>query len=455
MKARTLGASDYSAIVLAGLFMPVALIALLYFTPRPNFVQTYALFLFLFAGYFMIIFQAATFPLRVCIGLAIFWRLLALWNLPVLSDDYFRFIWDGKMILAHVSPYRYTPTAYLAGHPQDAYWKFLLTQMNSADYKSVYPPVLQGLFAVAVWLFPTKPDGAVLIMKTFIFLSECLTIQLLYIYLRKKKMSVRNVLWYALNPLMIVELVGNVHFEGVLLCFFMAMLLYLETKQHLLAGLLWALAIATKLTPLMLAPLLCWNLGWRKFVSVGGTALIVTGLLFAPFFYWQVGADIGSSLRLFYHLFEFNAPVFYLIRTIANYYVDYDVIEEVAPKLGVLSFFIILAISCWPRGNRTIEGRSLWIYAVYFLFATMVHPWYISILVLLSVCNKFRFPVVFSLLIPLSYFPYSLKNYEEDMRIILLEYGLLAIFMLVEWRWIKRTGHSPLDWPRNPHSTPN
>ena len=437
------------------LTMVAATTMLLYFTPRPNFILTYILFLLLFVGYFVMIRQVQAFPLRLCIALAVVLRLMALFSLPVLSDDYFRFIWDGKMTMAHVNPFHFAPAAYLAAHPGDAYLQSLVAQMNSADYNSVYPPVLQYIFAFAVWLFPTSAYGAVVVMKLFIFLSECLTIRVLYLYLIKKKIPVRNMLWYVLNPMIIIELTGNVHFEGILICFFMAMLWWLNSKKYLAAGVMWALTICTKMTPLMLAPLLLWHLGWRKFSLFGGVAVLATSLLFAPFLDRQLGADIGSSLRLFYHLFEFNAPVFYLIRTIAYHYVNYDVIEEVAPKLGIISFFIILAVSFWPRGSRSIETRSLWIFSIYFLFATMVHPWYISILVLLSVFNRYRFPVIFSILIPLSYFPYSLKDYDEDMRVILLEYGLLALFMLVEWRWIKRKGYSPVHLSDPLHSTPN
>lgn len=70
-----------------------------------------------------------------------------------------------------------------------------------------------------------------------------------------------------------------------------------------------------------------------------------------------------------------------------------------------------------------------------FQFAhTIVKLTNITTLLALGVFSKFKFPVVFSLLIPLSYFPYWLKVYDESMWVILLEYSLLWIYILYEWK---------------------
>jgi hypothetical protein len=57
---------------------------------------------------------------------------------------------------------------------------------------------------------------------------------------------------------------------------------------------------------------------------------------------------------------------------------------------------------------------------------------------MLSAVTKWRFPIAFSLLILLSYFPYCLKIYDEDLNVILAEYLLLFAFMIWEVRTAKR-----------------
>lgn len=417
---------------------------LLYAVPRSNFIATYSLFLVLFALYLYILKKENFFSLSTCIWLAVGLRVIAIFCLPVLSDDYFRFIWDGKMCLASINPFRYTPQEYLVLHKPDQYLQYLYTNMNSVEYHTIYPPVMQYIFSFSVWLFPSNAYGSMVVMKIFIFLSECITMRVLYLFAKSKEIPVRNILWYILNPLIIIELTGNVHFDAVMLCFLVSCLYLLHKKAYLLSAICWALAISTKLIPLVLAPVLLCSMGLKRFFSYGSVASVLVIILFLPFFNIHLVQDINTSFTLFYHLFEFNASIFYLIRTIAFHYVDYDIIEEVAPNLGLLSLLIILIISCWRGKSYSLETKCMWVYSVYFLFSTMVHPWYSAILILFSVFSRYKFPVVFSMLILLSYFPYSLKDYDENMGVILIEYALLLGFIVIEIRSIRKKGKSPL-----------
>ncbi len=429
---------------------------ILYWVPRSNFVGTFTLFILLFALFVFIVRSERLFSLKDCIWLAVGLRILAVFSVPELSDDYFRFIWDGKMILEHINPFRLSPLQYLEIHPNDPYYRYLYLHMNSQEYRSVYPPVLQFIFVFSVWMSPVQPYWATVIMKCFILAGECLAIKVLYRLALKKNIAPRNILYYLLNPMIIIELTGNVHFEGLMLYFFALALLYVYEERYLLSAVFWALSISTKMIPLMLAPLLLRHLGVKKFLLYGTVSALTCIVLFIPFYSKDLFRDLNGTLSLFYYLFEFNASIFYLIRTIAYNWVDYDVIEETAPLLGQISFFIILAISFWPsRKKINLETKSIWIFLIYFLFATMVHPWYISIMVMLAVLSRYRFPVVFSLLILLSYFPYSLVEYDEDMVVILIEYLLLGIYLFFEWLKIRRSGRSSLDLLFNIQSAPN
>lgn len=432
------------SLLFAGITIALATI-LLYYIPRSSFDVTFLLVLLLFIACFFLIKKENIFSLRFCIGLAVALRVVALFSMPALSDDYFRFIWDGKMSLMNIHPFQYTPTEFLASHPSTMYLKHLYNGMNSQEYHTVYPAVMQFFFVVAAYLGNGSDWFSVFVMKLFILGAELGSIRILLLFVKKYELPERNILWYILNPLIIIELTGNCHFEAVFVFFTLLFFYFILDKKILYAAIFFSLAVSTKLIPLMLLPLVLRYLGLRKFFTFAAISLFAGILLFLPLFNVHLVTGMKDSLRLFFHVFEFNASVFYFIRWIGYFYVNYDVIEEVAPVLGVISFFGILLISWWPSKKYSFIEKALWIFSIYFLFSTMMHPWYTSILILLAAISRFRFPIVFSLLILLSYYPYSLIEYDEDkgLWLIAIEYGILFIFILYEiWKLKKKPTQS-------------
>ena len=413
---------------------------LLYLVPRNSFTVTFSLFAIIFSAYTFIVKREDIFSFRFCITLAIILRVLALFSLPALSDDYFRFIWDGKMSLQHVNPFQYTPREFLETAGTSPYLKHLYASMNSQKYHTIYPPILQYIFAIAAYLGNGNDWMSVLIMKIFILASEIVTMRILYLLIKQYGVSTRQSLWYILNPLIIIELTGNVHFEAILIFFFVLFLHFLNSKKLAFSAIFWMLSICTKMIPLMLAPLILRYLKLRKSVIFGVLALVTGSLLFIPFLNSHLLNDMGASLRLFFHLFEFNASVLYVIRWIGYFYVDYDIIEQAAPILGLITFICVLFISFWPSKRISLIDKSLWVFSIYFLLSSMVHPWYVAILVVLSSLTRYSYPIAFSFLIMLSYYPYSMKVFNEETGLwwIMLEYGSLFIYITWELLYLQR-----------------
>lgn len=408
-------------------------LVLLYLIPRSNFFATYLSFLLLFASYFYIVKDVQLFSFKFCIALAVLLRLFAVFSLPALSDDYFRFIWDGKMFLHHVNPFSFTPKEYLSTHT-DSQLQFLYNNLipESQESYTIYPAVLQYIFAIAAKLFPGNTYGAAIIMKLFIFFAECFTLYGLLLLSKLKNISSRNMLWYALNPMVIIELTGNVHFEALMICFLVFTFYFLEKNKTVLSALFWALAICSKILPVMLAPLFLMYLGFWRFFKTGLLTVTFAATLFIPLINHQLLSHLGNSVGKYYNLFEFNGSFYYLFVGISELFSDNDYSAQIASILGTIAFLVILFISFVKFKKELLFEKALWIFFIYFLSAAMVHPWYITTLVALSVFSKFKFPVVFSLLILLSYFPYWLKVYDENIWVILLEYSLMLLFVVTE-----------------------
>lgn len=141
-------------------------------------------------------------------------------SMPSLSDDYFRFAWDGFMWTHGENPFTIIPSAYLQeSGPQPDYLMELFNGMNSPKYYTVYPPVCQFIFGISAQLFPSNLSGTVIVMRTFCIAAETGTIILLLKILAHFNLPRRNVLLYALNPLVIMEGSGNLHFEVIMIFF--------------------------------------------------------------------------------------------------------------------------------------------------------------------------------------------------------------------------------------------
>ena len=76
-------------------------------------------------------------------------RLALLPTRPTLSDDMFRYVWDGRVQAHGLSPYRYPPSASEVA-PLHAGDQTIWPHINRRDAVTIYPPGAQMVFA-AVW----------------------------------------------------------------------------------------------------------------------------------------------------------------------------------------------------------------------------------------------------------------------------------------------------------------
>ena len=371
--------------------------------------------------------------------LAALLRLLLVPAFPLLSDDVYRFIWDGRLILQGINPFSYPPVYYQeAGRAVPGLDAALFAQLNSPAYFTIYPPLAQATFAAACWLFPHSIAGAALAMKLPLLACEWGSLWLLPRLLLRLGLPEKNALLYALNPLILLEIMGNLHFEGAMIFFFLAgYWLLLRGRWALSAGAM-AFSVAAKLLPLLFFPFWLRRLGWRR--SLSYFALLGLGLLalFAPLLSEAFFVGFGNSLELYFRKFEFNGSIYYLLRWVGLQWKGFNAIAYIGPLLAVLVFcgVLLAALLDKRRDWESLPPRLLLAICLYLAFSPTVHPWYASLPIVLAALSRFRFPILWSGLIWLTYINYSYPVYRENLWVVGIEY--LAVYAFAAWELLRR-----------------
>lgn len=437
---------------LVGALYSCLLIYSAYFSARTDTLPLLLSFAALFALYLWGYRQAKEQHILWWIALAVFLRLLLLPAIPTLSDDFYRFIWDGRLLAAGENPFAQLPAWYMqAGAPEVPGIKLALYQkLNSRAYFTIYPPLNQGIFMLAALPGGGSIQTSVIIMRLFLLLAETGSIFLLLKLLRQYQKPARYLLLYALNPLVVLEISGNLHFEGLMI-FFLLLTIFLfskyqrKGKKGFLAGAAMALAAAvgSKLLPLMFLPLWLRRLPRKRLFYFYELCALSILIIFVPLLSSELIESIGRSAALYYHKFEFNAGLFYLVRGLGYLLAGFNIIWQAGPAFALLTIAGIFMLSLHKKAAKlSIPEAMFWAYAIFLLFSLTVHPWYICPLLALSVFTPYRFPVLWSGLIFFTYAGYQSEGFEENFWIVVLEYSAVALFMLWEIRKNKKNSRS-------------
>lgn len=404
-----------------------------------DFVAVTIWYCFAFLGYVALIFQADYFPKYYFYLGAIVLAVICFIELPFLSNDYFRFLWDGEMIHLGINPYDFSPDHLI--HSKDfnhCYYLDLYAGMGelSRSNYSCYPTFNQLYFYLSTGVYKDIWTN-VLLLRIFSLGTILIAVFYLEKLLIEFNLNPKRSLVFLLNPLVIIESVANLHYELPMVGILIISLYFLLKNKLLISGVLFAISVHVKLIPLLLLPFFLSFLGWKKSIKYYSTVGITTILLFLVFIHLDNYENFLLSLRLYFKEFEFNSFLLYPYIQYGMMEFGWNLTSLYAPKLAKITLVLILGIA-WHRKSidksEMIRRILLGIMAYYF-FTSTIHPWYWILPLGISLLHFSWSIILITLFAILSYGIYSFGN-DSDYRIVLeiLNLGTVILFF---WEYFK------------------
>lgn len=381
-------------------------------------------------GYFLLLYLSnKDGSLSFYLFIAVVIRISLVFTTPNLSDDYFRFIWDGHLSLNGENPFENKPSEQdsLLGNSRHSY---LFSHLNSPNYHSVYPPFLQSIFKLSVKFGDNKLDREIFILKLFYVVFSIAMVFLLPYLLTLYEVNAKHAVFYVLNPLVILEEMGNLHAEGILV-FFLALFFIALRQQSKLAFLPFSAAILVKLTPLLLAPAILWRLRHRHVIYFSLGIFLTLALFFLPYAGGIIKGGFFQSISLYFNKLEFNAFGYNIFKAFGYLTHGYNKIKTLGPLTAILSTVLILYFSFQKRKEAwtSFPLQCLILYFIYLFFSPIIHPWYIIPLIFFAVFQKVQFVFIWSAFSLLSYSHYHGGINKEQYYLVLFEYFVVLLFL--------------------------
>lgn len=293
------------------------------------------------------------------LALALAYRLLLLPAAPTLSDDLYRYVWEGRVLAAGLSPYRHPPDDPRLTPLRDA---AIWPRINNQSVPSPYPPLAQLGGLLGALLTPASPLGVKLIATA----ADLATIGALLLLLGAAGRPASRVLVYAWHPLVVLAFSHSGHNDALMVAPLVLALALAAAGRRWTPAVLLALAALAKVLPLLVLPLLPRRLGpgptlllgatvaaaWLPFLLLGGGAI---GSIVTYLSAWADNDSLHALLRL--GLGEAGAKAVSLVVLVGG----------------------VALLALHPR----LRGRPLWwqVYVVFGLaiaLASTVHPWYLT-----------------------------------------------------------------------------
>jgi len=356
--------------------------------------------------------------LFIIISVLLLFKILFINTEPIGSDDYYRYIWDGKVHVNGINPYQYSPKDSALQSMQS---DILPEKVSYPEIKTIYFPVSQWLFAISYSISGENAIG----LKIFYLFFELLLLVSLFYLLKRFLINTKYILIYAALPLITFQFFIDAHIDIVGAAFLIASITLYFYNKKILSYVLLGLSISVKPTGLLLIPLLLQNEKkiYEKLTSIF-VPLIIFTLTFLPYMFTATPID---TLINYSANWTFNGMVYNFLSIFLS--------NNLTIRILCAILFLLTLLILYISKIELISKIYLSIFLL-MLFSPVVHPWYlIWFAVLLPVVRSYSgiYFVAAVSLTSLSAVYYQLNSiWQERTFVLLIQYLPLTLLFLYE-----------------------
>jgi hypothetical protein len=353
---------------------------------------------------------------RTMLVASVLFRLIAASAPPSLSDDVYRYVWDGRVQAAGHHPYKFAPADPMREEFRDA---AIYPKINHPEIPTIYPPLAELVFA-ALALAKLGVTG----FKVAFALIDAGVVFALLRLLRALDLPRERVVLYAWNPLAVIESAGSGHVEPLgLLLVVLALAFIVEGKANR-AGAALGGAIQAKLLPLLLFPGFARRMKSPALLTLAAVVAATTApyALRGPWFgagvvayahRWEHGAVLFAAVRRFFEWADAapaakSAIAWAQARWGTSDTAVWDTMYRMVWPQELSRAAVAAAAVCWAVAqsfrrdlDAVHEARLALGGAI--LLAPTLHPWYVLWVLPLAAAQAAGGWLVFAALVPLQY----------------------------------------------------
>ena len=321
-------------------------------------------------------------PVLILVGVA--GRLLLAVPSEGLSEDLYRYVWEGRVIAAGENPYLHAPADPALESLRDA---SIWPRVTHQDVRAAYPPVAQLSFLFGGLIDP----GLAGVRLLMLLVDLCVWWALARLLTACRLDPRRSVIW-GWSPLVMMEVAAGAHLDVLAVLGTVLALLLLVRERPLRAVVMLGLATLAKPYALVLLPFFLIGRNLRLQLSQGGLFL---GMLIVGYLPFSLHGAPTSGLFEFARRWEHNAAFLPTLRDGVGRARDIavgwlgsaeifasarSVLSSLDPNLaarvllvGALATVVFLLLKGRQNPARAFVvalGASL-------LLSPTVHPWYL------------------------------------------------------------------------------
>jgi len=335
----------------------------------------------------------------IILGFGLLFRLVLCGSIPIHENDFYRYLWDGKVLASGVNPYLYEPAAlyyYEMGVASPGSEERALSEADAdrlsrlaalrdanpvvyerighSQVPTVYPPVAQVLFLTSHLFF----GDSILGLRLLLILLDLGCLAMILALLRVLKRPAGLSVVYAWSPLVLVEIINSLHYD-VLPVFCLLLGIYLALQRRAV-GAMWGLICSglSKFFGLFLLPVMfppSEKASYARYAACAGVML----LGFLPFILWQgTGIEgVTAGLRAYTERWQNNGGAFLVLQQVVQFFQP-DAGLLPAKAIAGLGFLAALLWLTWrpAQGAEALLRKCFAVVALFFVISPTAFPWY-------------------------------------------------------------------------------